>query len=219
MGVLLSGNNEYLEGPNYSRAQSDHTVSYWLRLDNAAGTSRPFGCSGAWEARTNGSTGLLTSDYLQAGTLVTTTLTVGTYHHVAFVQNVSGAQKLAYLDGVLSNTVPPGTTTFAGIQSGPIRIGWTAGGGAGTTDQSWFGAIDDIRVYNRVMTANEIQTIYALRGQDGILDNIQHHWPMNEGGEGQAVNTVVDVIAGLNCTPAAGTPVYNYDAGITQLVR
>jgi len=189
---------------------------YWLRLDNAAGVSRPMGNTGGWEARTNGSTGVLISDYLQSGTLTQVTLTVGTYHHVAFVQDVTGAQKLAYLDGVLVNTVPPGTNTFAGNQTGTLFLGRAPGGG---TAQSWFGAIDDIRIYNRVMTANEIQTIYALRGQDGILDSIQHQWPLNEGGEGQAVNTVVDVIAGLNCTPAAGTPVYNYDAGITQLVE
>ena len=214
MGVLLSGNNEYLAGGTYNRSSTDHTVSYWLRLDNASGVSRPFGATGAWEARTNGSTGVLISDYLQSGTLGQVTLTVGTYHHVAFVQKVSVPQtRLAYLDGVLVNTV--GSPSFAGAQSGTLRIGYSPGGG---TDQSWFGAIDDVRIYNRVLTANEIQTIYALRGQDGILDNLQHQWPLNEGAEGAAVGTAVDVVAGFNLTPAAGTPAYNYDAGITQLV-
>lgn len=213
MGVLLGGNNEYASAAVYTRPSTDHTVSYWLRLDNASGISRPFGCTGLWEARTNGSTGFLTSDYLQSGTLGNVTLTVGTYHHVAFVQDVTNTDRFAYLDGVLVNTIT--TATFAGQQSGTLFLGRSPGGGVA---QSWFGAIDDVRIYDRVMTGNEIATIYACRGQDGILDNLQHHWPLDEGAEGAATVTLVDVVGGLNFTTMVGTPVYNYDAGVTQLV-
>ena len=215
MGVFMNGNDWATSTTSYSRASSDHTVMYWLRLDSNASVRRPLGNAGLWEARTNGggaNPATLTSDYLQSGTLGTVSLTVGTIYHIAFVQDVTNSQRLAYTDGVLTGTVVG--ATFAGTQNGNINIG-VSPGGAG---QGWFGVIDDVRIYNRVMTANEILTIYTLRGQDGILDNLQHHWPLDEGAEGTTVTALIDVVAGLNCTTINNTPVYNYDLGITQLV-
>lgn len=209
MGVLFNGSQWATSTASYSRASSNHTVSYWLRLDSNAAVRRPLGNTGTWEARTGGGgSNVLTSDYLQSGTLGTVTMTVGTYHHVAFVQDVTGGNRFAYLDGALVNTV--NSASFAGVQNGNLNIGVAPGGAS----QGWLGAIDDIRIYNRVLPLGEIQTIHACRGTDGILDNIQHWWPMDEGAIGSTVSGLIDVIAGLNCTTITGTPVYNYDAGI-----
>lgn len=209
MGVLFSGGTQQAQSTtNYARASSDHTVSFWARLDNTGTVARPFGCTGLWEMRTNTGT-VLTSDLLQAGTLGTATLTLGTYHHLAVVQNVTGGTRLFYVDAVLVNTIA--SATFSGAQSGLMRIGNAYGGAS----QAWNGALDDLRVYDRVLPLDEIQTIQATRGHDYILDGLAHWWPMNEGAEGTTIASLIDVIAGLNCTTITGTPSYNYDAGIT----
>jgi hypothetical protein len=207
MGLYMNGNDWIKSNTNYVRSTSNHTVMYWLRLDNSSSTRRPFGSTGSWEARTSGTT--LVSDYLQSGTLGEVTLTVGTYHHVAFVQNVSGSARYAYLDGVLVDTV--NSASFSGQQSGTVSIGVTAGG----SSQGWYGAMDDIRVYNRVMLADEIQTIYACQGTDGLYEDLVLWYLMNEGAEGSTATTVYDQgSSGINCSVVTGTPIYNYDAGI-----
>lgn len=213
MGVLLDGSSWIQSTVSYSRPSTDHTVSYWLRLDNNSAVRRPFGHTGAWEARTGSGSSVLTSDYLQSGTLGTVTLTVGTYHHVVFVQDVTNTTRLAYLDGVLVNTV--NSATFAGAQNANLSLGVTAGG----SGQGWFGAIDDVRVYDKVLTAGEIQTIHACRGTDGIFNNLSLWYQLNEGSEGAAVVGPLQSIgqegAGApDLVTVTGSPTYNYDAGI-----
>lgn len=211
MGIFCNGNDWITSTTDYVRPSTNHTVSYWLRLDNSGSTRRPFGTLTGWESRTSGTT--LISDYLELGTLGTVTLTVGTYHHVAFVQNVSGSQRLAFLDGVLVDTV--NSASFAGQQVGTIKIGVSPGGGGGVGTQGWFGAIDDIRVYNRALTVEETETIYTCRGTDGLIEDLDLWYPMDEGSEGATVSTIYEVTGnGPNCTNVNNTPVYNYDAGI-----
>lgn len=208
MGVLLNGSSWASTPAAYNRTSTDHTVSYWLRLDDNTAVRRPFGSTGLWEARTGGGgSNVLTSDYLQSGTLVTATLTPGVYQHVVFVQDVTGGNKLAYIDGVLVGNI---SSTFAGAQNAILNIGVSAGGAT----QGWFGAIDDIRIYERVLSQEEIQTIFTCRGTDAIFDGLSHRWPMNEGAEGATSTGLLDEIGGLDCTTITGTPVYNYDAGI-----
>ena len=209
MGILCDGDDWATSTVAYNRTGTDHTVSIWVRVDSSTGTRRPFGNTGAWEMRAAGTT--LTSDLLQSGTLGTATLTTGVYHHLAIVQDVTNTDRFFYVDGVLVDSVL--AATFTGAQNGVMNIG-VAPGGAG---QGWNGALDDLRIYNRILPLDEIQTIHACRGQDGILDSLEHHWPMNEGAEGTTTTGLIDTVAGLNCTTINNTPQYNYDAGITYV--
>ncbi len=212
MGLLLDGNSWIQSTTNYVRPSTDHTVMYWLRLDNSSSTRRPFGHTGAWEARTSGTT--LTSDYLQSGTLGTVTLTVGQWQHIAFVQDVTNGVRLAYVDGVLVNTV--NNASFAGQQTANLSLGVTAGG----SGQGWFGGIDDVRVYDFVATQEEIQTIHACRGTDGIFDGLSLWYQLKEGVEGAVVNetlynTGIDGLGAPDLVTVTGTPRYDYSCGIT----
>lgn len=210
MGLWMNGNDWIQSVGNYTRTATDHTVMYWLRLDDNTAVRRPFGNTGSWEARTGAGGNVLTSDYLQAGTASTITLTLGTYHHVAFVQDVTGANRFGYLDGQLVNTV--NSATFSTQQVGVMSIGVSAGG----STQGWYGAIDDARVYDHAMVAEEIETIFACMGTDGLYDNLICWYPMDEGAEGATASTCNDLISGLDLTVVTGTPVYNYDAGIKR---
>ena len=213
MGLLLDGNSWITSTVAYNRPSTDHTVMYWLRLDNNSAVRRPFGHTGAWEARTGAGNNVLTSDYLQSGTLGTVTLPLGTWAHVAFVQSVSTSQRFAYLDGVLVGTV--NSATFAGAQNANLSLGVTAGG----SSQGWFGAIDDIRVYDSVLPANEIHTIWACRGTDGIFNTLSLWYLLNEQPEGVTVSVplVSQGIAGSGApdlVTVTGTPTFDYSAGI-----
>jgi hypothetical protein len=79
-----------------------------------------------------------------------------TWHHVAVTyNNTSGVSEL-YVNGALS-----GTVTFSsgglGASTYPMGIGRD-----GRWNDRFHGAIDEVRVYNRVLSAGEIQSVYLL---------------------------------------------------------
>ena len=94
--------------------------------------------------------------------------------------------------------------------TGPTR------GSATTPTQSWDGYLDDFRVYNRFLSQEEIETLYACRGNDWIIDGLINWWPMNEGSEGSTVSSLIDVVGGFDLTVVNSTPTYGYSAGLIQ---
>jgi hypothetical protein len=61
-----------------------------------------------------------------------------------------GATQLIYLNGALERKVPAAKGSQAG--SNPLRIGMSGGGGG----QYFLGAIDEVRVYSRALSPQEI---------------------------------------------------------------
>lgn len=79
------------------------------------------------------------------------TYTTGTWYHVVFTR--SGGEGTIYIDGDLENT---GT-----VQSGDIGDyhNWYIGIGKNYTSGSFTGQIDEVRIYNRALSEEEIQTL------------------------------------------------------------
>lgn len=128
-----------------------------------------------------------------------------TWTHIAGTYNeTSGDQKL-YINGVeeVSATPGPGAITDNGFGEQRLIIG-------DDPDQSpWAGIADDIRVYDRELSAAEIATIFATRGTDGIVKGLVGRWIMNEGAPGttaSGANTVKDLSSSDNDSePLNGT--------------
>jgi hypothetical protein len=64
---------------------------------------------------------------------------------------------------------------------------------AGSPEREINGFMADCRLYDRALSAAELQTMYTLRGVDGIVDGLLHRWELREwvpgataGGAGQA---------------------------------
>lgn len=202
----VSNNEDVRSSSNYTPpSTAQGTVTGWFRLDSS-GTRRAFGMDNLWECRTNGGTGML-HEFYQSGTSLSFTMTLNTIYHFAFTWQSSVTTKEFFVDGVLNGS--QGSAGFGSIGTGPVAIGTRE-----TSGQEWDGYIDDIRVYNRRLTANEIATIYACRGSDCIYDGLVNRWQMNEGAEGTTVGSFVDSIAGFNLTIVSGTPTYLYNAGL-----
>lgn len=90
----------------------------------------------------------------------TSTLTAGAWYHVAFTLASLGATPVFYINGAAvsaSGSAVLGTVvSFA--NSIPLKVG-----GLGSPDVTSYhdGGLDDVRIYSRVLTANEIGAIYA----------------------------------------------------------
>ena len=107
------------------------------------------------------------------------TIVFGTLYHVAVTYDDSDLANDAvfYIDGVVSATTeiaaPVGTPDSAG---GNTRIANTNIGATRTFD----GLLDDVRIYDRVLSAAEIRTIFQTRGVDGIVEGLQLRYTFME---------------------------------------
>jgi hypothetical protein len=75
------------------------------------------------------------------------------WHHIAIVKSGNtGANLSIYIDGVLDSVSSVGSVS---VPSGTKRMGQDGGFG------NWFqGLLDEVRIYNRALTASEIAAIY-----------------------------------------------------------
>jgi len=78
--------------------------------------------------------------------------------HIAYTFNASdGAMKL-YINGSAD-----GTATFSGTQTpNNANIGIGSGYTSGTHDYEFFGKMDEIRIFNKALSASEVSTLYGL---------------------------------------------------------
>lgn len=131
----------------------------------------------------------------------------GAWQHVAMTWT-SGSNIVVYIDGVLATLTGVANANPVGTISGHTELFI----GRGAKDESptttgWSGFIDDTRLYDRALSADEIQTIFALRGRDSIIDNLQFRYVYQEAGIGQLVSTITDISSnGRDLTTVAGTP-------------
>jgi hypothetical protein len=142
-----------------------------------------------------------------AETASTTAATAGTWSHIVFT-NATNVQQV-FVNGVLEAS---GTGTNSAPTAANLLLGWRTGG---TEAEHFDGVLEDFRIYNRVLTANEILTIATSHGADSIIDGLVHRWMMNDGYSGAEVtgaSTVRDIVdaAQLHGTGTA-TPFYRED--------
>ncbi|MBN1274966.1 DUF4038 domain-containing protein [Candidatus Woesearchaeota archaeon] len=173
--LLLDGQDDYLDIGAFSTAGDELTIAAWFNLERLPPEKDPrIICKGesqdyqdwallihrdgypefrydyGWQANPEG---------VVAG--ATTSVTTGEWHHVAGVYG-QGRMTL-YYDGVAvaSKTLSTGTV---GETSNPV---WIGGQPTDPTNRPFPGMIDDVRVYERALTAAEIAGLHAGLGTTG----------------------------------------------------
>jgi hypothetical protein len=141
------------------------------------------------------------------------TMVANQWQHVGFTHNCDSKAGVIYRNGVsvgtFTSTGLTGTAT-SDTNSKNAAIGAQDDGAGSAFD----GAIEDARVYGRVLSEAEFLTIFTSKGKDGIVAGLQGRWPMQELGEGITATRIADLSNnGISGTPTAG-PVYQ--AGITS---
>ena len=211
-------------------AATQATLMGWVKLESAVGTmgwfawsiGPPPGISSSsrfvLEIRSTRRLQIVVraDDSTNVSNLGTAALTLGVWHHIACVVNIPGDISRIYIDGVEDSNFTPayGPSAFPSNNSKNAAIGGRADGGSELLD----GVTEDVRFYERIVTANEIQTIHTFRGPDGIVPD--HRYLLNEGHDGKTatgVGTVKDLgIQRQDAEPKA-SPVYA--AGVIRYRR
>lgn len=147
-------------GPVFSFS-NNFTASMWIKRTAAIGTFRMFFSNGVdgdtgWSVYVNGTDHrFLKSAVAAISSGINSPLNV--WEHVTWTVDslnkptlyINGVSKFASAD--TSGMVAPTGTRYIGSDQAPIN----------TATNFWPGQIDDVRVYNRVLTAGEIQRTYA----------------------------------------------------------
>jgi hypothetical protein len=173
--LLFNGNDTYVTIPTTGASSTAGTISFWAYATTTQ-------TSGGYLLNTTGTSQRIYFNYQSSNNisllLGSTAVTIGSgpaplgkWHHV--VGQWSGTTGTLYVDGVLI-----ANTTFTALSSvlNPMYVGSFSGA------QGFKGIIDDVRFYNRVLTASEIATIYksgATVQKNSVNTNLLGYWPLN----------------------------------------
>ena len=154
-------------------------------------------------------------DYYAAG-YGTSTAVVGAWHHLAGVVDMSNLQVRLYVNGSpppfnQTATFPSGVSAWAGYVNEPWLIGINNPAG-GTARYQADGTVDDVRIYDRVLSTTEIQTL-ANGGQVGDPPQPSPGTPQNL----QATGGTDQV--SLTWDPVAGATAYNVKRSTSPLAE
>jgi hypothetical protein len=165
-----------------------------------------------FEGRFDGTT--LYHEWTQAGGggVVVGTFADDTLYHVVCTWNGTTEVGEAYLDGAF-------VTSGSGYNDNPSSGTLSLNSRAGTNPLE--AEFYDVRIYDRVLTAAEVATLYGARGLDNICYGMIHRWMLNEQGVGTSfslfgANAGKDL--GVNQIPftaGAATATYAYNAPIS----
>lgn len=196
--------NQYIDIPSGALTNGgDVTATFWIKTSKTGGQAI---VSGARSGEDNEYLIFFidntTLQFFFGGTDVSWTIASisdNVWHHVAVVRDDGNNEARLYIDGVPDNENPKAITLSAmTIDAGGLIVGQeqdSVGGGFDAA-QALDGILDDLRFYSRVLSAAELQTIFAIRGVDGIVHGLLGRWPMDEGAPettATGAGTIVDI--------------------------
>lgn len=131
-----------------------------------------------------------------SGITSTPTISTGAWHHIAGTLDYTNKVGVIYIDGVA--VASTGTLMFTANQTdNTTSIGSTIGAADANTSLNLNAHLEDLRVYSRLLDADEIATIYASNGKDDIYFGLNARYALKG--------------------PAAGTATTNPDETPTEL--
>ncbi len=129
-------------------------------------------------------------------------ITLGTWQHVAVTYDASSSSNdpIFYINGVPAGTyeyqAPVGTFLTDAADSLCV-------GNSSTSTRSFDGTLDEVRVYNRVLSASEIQSLYALGDPEKVNSSVSTPQGAGRLDSGLAGYWTLDDGSGTNATDAS----------------
>ncbi|MCP4609926.1 MAG: hypothetical protein GY845_14555 [Planctomycetes bacterium] len=160
---LIGGNHVAVPGYEGILGTQARTSAAWINVNKTSASILTWGPSGEgtkWVMRTHNNPASLRLECGRGNTYGTTDLVDGEWHHVAVVLVDDGSpdvsELLLYVDGKLDPIDPTGTPRQMNTSSGgEFRIGYDLN----NTGRTFDGMIDDVRIYDRALSADDIQAL------------------------------------------------------------
>lgn len=158
--LQFNGISQYVNVPDVTGLQiaNDIAVSVWVKFTTSAMTVplAKYNAVSGWELVTSsGGIRFGGRDTPYRSTAASSAINNGAWHHVAGVR--TGSMWSLYVDGALSSSTNALTSgSIAAVGTG-LCIGRNASAAAGA---EFPGSLDDVRIYNRALSAAEISALY-----------------------------------------------------------
>jgi hypothetical protein len=119
----------------------------------------------------------------------TSNISLNTWYHFVGTVDTSSTVMAIYRNGLLTNSSSGNSqalaTTAVGLSIGSLN-----------SSRYFSGFLADCRIYNRALNAQEVSTIYAATGHDGIWNGLVARYVLDEGWDGLAsvgtTNSIID---------------------------
>ncbi len=169
--LTFDGTNEYINLPSsFAFGTSTFSIECWVKADTLSGIdaiyySQSSNSSGFYGVGHNSNgDGFYLSDFngsTRVSTVFGSNAVVNTWYHLVFLKNASN-QYVVYRNTIASTT---NNTSTLSLTSADPRIGYNPASGS----EIWDGNISNFKIYNRALTAAEIQQNFnALRSRFSI---------------------------------------------------
>jgi hypothetical protein len=184
----LDGSDDYMSIPDSTDLEfgtNDFSINFWFLADSSIATLKGGISKGAYAssfailpqsnrlefyASSNGST------YDIANIQVFGSISLDTWYNVTLIRS-SGVIK-GYLDGVNGFTVNNGTAFNDNSEA--LTLGYYSSGGGYYLD----GQIDDVRIYNRALSQDEVTRLYkataGTKVSSGLSKGLVGHWDLDD---------------------------------------
>lgn len=156
----FNGVDNYISIPHSSTLNMNGPLSFsvWVKPETLSGTRMIFGKSN-YTNKTNYLLRIKPNGYIQweyNGYTDTDSvpLQLNTWHHIVVTASGPGQIKRVYIDKILIKETTSSSGPF-GFISNPLTIGYRSISG-----EYFMGSIDDIRMYNKVLTETEINELF-----------------------------------------------------------
>jgi hypothetical protein len=181
------GNDTFYEAPGIAGIEESGGGDdiFWGWIDNNAGSSRLLMRKG------------------DAPDVLGPVINTGVEFHVVMTWDSATGANQMFINGVLYATSTTGTGDVTNVFYRIASIEDT-----GATPTYFDGLLDDVRIYNRILSAAEISALFAQHGGDDVREGLVTRYKMDEGYPGQtASGTVYDDTANNDAT-ATASPTY-----------
>ncbi|HKQ48848.1 MAG TPA: LamG domain-containing protein [Phycisphaerae bacterium] len=212
----FDGANDYVNIGDHAvlNLSNGFTLEAWVRSDSIAGVQRVVskgisGVNGYGFGQVDGKLTFVTYgifDYTTSGVY----LTAGTWSHIAVVFDGSNDAHF-YVNGQFAQSVNGNSAVSAGPN--PLNIGRTGPLNA----QYWNGAIDEVRIWSVMRTAQELADAHALR-LAGTESGLIGYWRLDEGAGQIASDSTANALDGIlgsdaNSAGDASDPLWTMPGG------
>ena len=171
----------YVFGPsNYTGFNDNYTISVWVKSTDTSTNTKTLvtmynGFGSVYANLSFRKIGINQGiDFTSVGgaTSYYHDITDGNWHHLVATRTISGVETV-YADGVQigQNTTTAGTLTM-GFGNTTLRIG-------GRDAASLNGSLDEVRIYDRALSADEISQLYRLTTPTGVDTSLKGYWSFN----------------------------------------
>lgn len=187
MGLELDGSTGFLDCGDNLDGTADMTVSAWVRRNSTGARHEIFSKEGVGDGW--GLT-VLASNLPEFGVFDgafpvvdgSTVIAAGSIYHLCGVRDDSAGLLRMYVNGVEESTAAAGGPPAASASN--LNLGRRP------DDTRYFdGTLEDLRVYNRVLSPAEIEIMYQSRGRDKIFQGLLGRWISEERAPGTILST------------------------------